>query len=95
MEGKEGNVKSLMKDGWMMVWSLGNECGYGMKLEKRYEWVKGYDESGGVEYEGGGYESKRDIDWGMYMEYEESEKYWKSDGVKGYMECEYGDGMGK
>ncbi len=73
---------------------MGNECGYGINFEKTYDWVKAYDQTRPVQYERGGYDSKTDIYCPMYIDYEESEKYCKSDGTKPYIQCEYAHAMG-
>lgn len=94
IERNEGNVKSFINHPSIIVWSLGNECGYGINFEKTYDWVKALDKTRPVQYERGGYDSKTDIYCPMYIDYEESEKYCKSDGVKPYIQCEYAHAMG-
>lgn len=94
IERNEGNVKTFINHPSIIVWSLGNEGGYGINFEKAYDWVKAYDQTRPVQYERGGYDSKTDIHCPMYIDYEESEKYCKSDGVKPYIQCEYAHAMG-
>ena len=94
IERNEGNVKPLVNHPSIIVWSLGNESGYGINFEKAYDWVKAYDKTRPVQYERGGYDSKTDIYCPMYIDYEESEKYCKSDGTKPYIQCEYAHAMG-
>ena len=94
IERNEGNVKTFINHPSIIVWSLGNECGYGINFENTYDWVKAYDQTRPVQYERGGYDSKTDIHCPMYIDYEESEKYCKSDGVKPYIQCEYAHAMG-
>ena len=94
IERNEGNVKTFINHPSIIVWSLGNECGYGINFEKTYDRVKAYDQTRPVQYERGGYDSKTDIHCPMYIDYEESEKYCKSDGVKPYIQCEYAHAMG-
>ena len=94
IERNEGNVKTFINHPSIIVWSLGNEGGYGINFEKAYDWVKAYDQTRPVQYERGGYDSKTDIHCPMYIDYEESEKYCKSDGVKSYIQCEYAHAMG-
>ncbi|MFT6269182.1 MAG: beta-galactosidase [Alphaproteobacteria bacterium] len=38
----------------IIIWSLGNECGYGANHDAMYSWSKSYDSSRPVQYEGGG-----------------------------------------
>ncbi|MGO5123582.1 glycoside hydrolase family 2 TIM barrel-domain containing protein [Prevotella sp. Sow4_E9_plate] len=94
IERNEGNVKPLINHPSIIVWSLGNECGYGVNFEKAYDWVKAYDKTRPVQYERGGYDSKTDIHCPMYIGYEESESYCKSNGSKPYIQCEYAHAMG-
>lgn len=94
IERNEGNVKPLINHPSVIVWSLGNECGYGVNFEKAYDWVKACDTTRPAQYERGGYDSKTDIHCPMYIGYEESESYCKSNGTKPYIQCEYAHAMG-
>lgn len=94
IERNEGNVKPLINHPSVIVWSLGNECGYGINFEKAYDWVKACDKTRPAQYERGGYDSKTDIYCPMYIGYEESESYCKSNGTKPYIQCEYAHAMG-
>lgn len=94
IERNEGNVKPLINHPSVIVWSLGNESGYGVNFEKAYDWVKACDKTRPAQYERGGYDSKTDIHCPMYIGYEESESYCKSNGTKPYIQCEYAHAMG-
>ena len=94
IERNEGNVKPLINHPSVIVWSLGNEGGYGINFEKAYDWVKACDTTRPAQYERGGYDSKTDIYCPMYIGYEESESYCKSNGTKPYIQCEYAHAMG-
>ena len=94
IERNEGNVKPLINHPSVIVWSLGNEGGYGINFEKAYDWVKACDKTRPAQYERGGYDSKTDIYCPMYIGYEESENYCKSNGTKPYIQCEYAHAMG-
>ena len=94
IERNEGNVKPLINHPSVIVWSLGNESGYGINFEKAYDWVKACDTTRPAQYERGGYDSKTDIYCPMYIGYEESESYCKSNGTKPYIQCEYAHAMG-
>ena len=94
IERNEGNVKNFINHPSIIVWSLGNEGGYGINFEKAYDWVKAQDTTRPVQYERGGYDSKTDIHCPMYVDYKESEKYCQSDGTKPYIQCEYAHAMG-
>lgn len=45
------NVKVLKNHPCIIMWSLGNEAGYGKNFEDAYDWVKAYDSSRPVQYE--------------------------------------------
>ena len=94
IERNEGNVKPLINHPSVIVWRLGNESGYGVNFEKAYDWVKACDKTRPAQYERGGYDSKTDIYCPMYIGYEESESYCKSNGTKPYIQCEYAHAMG-
>ena len=94
IERNEGNVKPLINHPSVIVWSLGNESGYGVNFEKAYDWVKACDTTRPAQYERGGYDSKTDIYCPMYIGYEESERYCKGNGTKPYIQCEYAHAMG-
>ena len=94
IERNEGNVKPLINHPSVIVWSLGNECGYGVNFEKAYDWVKACDKTRPAQYERGGCDSKTDIYCPMYIGYEESERYCKGNGTKPYIQCEYAHAMG-
>ena len=94
IERNEGNVKSFINHPSIIVWSLGNECGYGVNFETTYDWVKACDKTRPVQYERGGYDSKTDIHCPMYIDYDESEKHCKSNVTKPYIQCEYAHAMG-
>ena len=94
IERNEDNVKPLINHPSVIVWSLGNECGYGVNFEKAYDWVKACDPTRPAQYERGGYDSKTDIYCPMYIGYEESESYCKGNGTKPYIQCEYAHAMG-
>lgn len=94
IERNEGNVKNFINHPSIIVWSLGNESGYGVNFEKAYDWVKAYDTTRPVQYERGGYNSKTDIHCPMYVSPEGCEKYAQSDGTKPLIQCEYAHAMG-
>ncbi|GBL04677.1 beta-galactosidase [Glaciecola sp. KUL10] len=51
----------------IIIWSLGNECGYGANHDAMYAWSKSFDPSRPVQYEGGGSQtSATDIICPMY-----------------------------
>ena len=78
----------------IIVWSLGNEAGYGPNFEKAYDWIKSYDQSRPVQYEQARHDGKTDIFCPMYMGYEDCEKYAQTDNPRPLIQCEYAHAMG-
>jgi len=99
IERQEGNMVTYKNHPSIIVWSLGNEAGYGANFEKAYDWVKAYDKTRPVQYERAGIEGKTDIYCPMYADYEWSEKYSKGEVTGGtvtkpLIQCEYAHAMG-
>lgn len=87
----------------IIFWSLGNEAGYGESFEAAGKWVKAYDDTRLVHYEGFFYEtgghkndgSMLDVYSKMYDSVEEIQAYLKDeDQVKPYILCEFLHAMG-
>ncbi|MBR1394784.1 MAG: beta-galactosidase [Prevotella sp.] len=94
MERNQGNVRVLKNHPSIIVWSLGNEAGYGPNFEKCYEWIKQYDTSRPVQYEQAGDWGKTDIYCPMYADYRRCEEYSKGDNPRPLIQCEYAHAMG-
>ena len=94
MERNQANVKSFKNHPSIIVWSMGNEAGYGPNFEKVYDWIKAYDTTRPVQYEQAGHWGKTDIFCPMYMGYEDCEKYAKTDNPRPLIQCEYAHAMG-
>ena len=94
LERNQANVLTLKNHPCIIVWSLGNEAGYGPNFEKCYDWIKAYDKMRPVQYEQAGHWGKTDIFCPMYMDYRDSEKYCQSDSPLPLIECEYAHAMG-
>lgn len=94
IERQEGNVISFKNHPSIIVWSLGNEAGYGPNFEKAYDWVKAYDQSRPVQFEQAGQNGKTDIFCPMYYGYEGCEKYAQGDNPRPLIQCEYAHAMG-
>jgi len=94
IERQEGNMMSFKNHPSIIVWSLGNEAGYGPNFEKAYDWVKAYDTTRPVQYEQARHDGKTDIFCPMYMGYEDCEKYAKTDNPRPLIQCEYAHAMG-
>ena len=84
----------------IILWSLGNEAGYGPNFERSYDWAKSYDPSRPIHYERAvNYEDpenswKTDIVCPMYAGYEWCEEYAKSKPSRPLIQCEYAHAMG-
>ena len=78
----------------VIVWSLGNEAGYGPNFEKGYDLVKSLDSTRPVQYEQAGTKGKTDIFCPMYYYYDHCEQYASSNPEKPLIQCEYAHAMG-
>lgn len=94
IERNQHNVMSFKNHPCIIVWSLGNEAGYGKNFEDAYDWVKAYDPSRPVQYEQAGQNKKTDIFCPMYYGYEGCESYSKGDNPRPLIQCEYAHAMG-
>ena len=94
IERQEGNMCSFKNHPSIIVWSLGNEAGYGPNFEKAYDWVKAYDSTRPVQYEQAGDWGKTDIFCPMYADYNHCERYSKGDNPRPLIQCEYAHAMG-
>jgi len=94
LERQYGNVQSFKNHPSIIVWSLGNEAGYGPNFEKAYEWVKATDPTRPVQYEQAGQNGKTDIFCPMYYDYRGSERYSQGNNPRPLIQCEYAHAMG-
>ena len=94
LERNEGNVVPLKNHPSIIVWSLGNEAGYGPNFEKAYDWVKAYDATRPCQFEQAGQNGKTDIFCPMYYDYNGCERYSKGDNPRPLIQCEYAHAMG-
>ena len=94
IERQEGNVLSFRNHPSIIVWSLGNEAGYGPNFEKAYDWVKETDKTRPCQFEQARQNGKTDIFCPMYYGYEDCEKYAKGDNPRPLIQCEYAHAMG-
>ena len=94
LERNQANVLTLRNHPCIIIWSLGNEAGYGPNFERCYDWIKSVDKVRPVQYEQAGHWGKTDIFCPMYMGYEDCEKYAKTDNPRPLIQCEYAHAMG-
>ena len=79
----------------VIIWSLGNEAGFGPNFEACYRWIKNEDSSRAVQYEQAHGNEFTDIDCPMYADYKHMEKYGqRTDAKKPLIQCEYAHAMG-
>ena len=86
----------------VVIWSMGNESGYGCTFEESLKWVKRYDPSRLTHYESAFYKSGRrkydysnlDLYSRMYASIPEIEEYLDQKPDKPYILCEYSHAMG-
>ena len=95
LERNEANVKSFKNHPSIIVWSLGNEAGFGPNFEKCYTWIKQYDKTRPVQYERAPYDGGfTDITCPMYADYNWCENYCKGNNPRPLIQCEYAHAMG-
>ena len=86
----------------VVIWSMGNECGYGCTFEKALAWTKQYDPGRLTHYESAYYKGRRrkydysniDLYSRMYPAFDEVLQYVNSHPDKPYIMCEYAHSMG-
>ena len=94
IERQEGNVITYKNHPSIIVWSLGNEAGYGPNFERAYDWVKAYDKTSPCQFEQARQNGKTDIFCPMYLGYEDCVKYAQGDNPRPLIQCEYAHAMG-
>ena len=94
IERQEGNVITYKNHPSIIVWSLGNEAGYGPNFERAYDWVKAYDKTRPCQFEQARQEGKTDIFCPMYYGYDDCVKYAQGDNPRPLIQCEYAHAMG-
>ena len=94
LERNQGNVLTLRNHPSIIIWSMGNEAGYGPNFEAVYDWIKSVDTTRPVQYEQAGQDGKTDIFCPMYFYYRDCEKYAKGDNPRPLIQCEYAHAMG-
>lgn len=86
----------------VVIWSMGNECAYGCTFEEALKWTKQFDSTRLTHYESARYISdRRKYDYSnldtysrMYPSIAEIHDYFKEDGSKPFVLCEYCHAMG-
>lgn len=78
----------------IIMWSLGNESGYGKNHDKMAEWIRSYDKSRPIHYEGAGEAEVVDVVSVMYPTVERLENEGKKQEKRPFFMCEYAHAMG-
>lgn len=79
----------------VVIWSLGNEAGYGVNFISAYKWLKGVDPSRPIQYEQASADEMTDIYCPMYPSIEDIEHYAQAKAFsKPLIMCEYAHAMG-
>lgn len=83
----------------VLIWSLGNEAGYGKGFQTALEWIKKYDTSRLTHYENIGTSINDDVKLldvrsTMYASPQWIDEYFSQNKVKPYMQCEFIHAMG-
>lgn len=94
LERNKRNVQRNFNHPSIIVWSLGNEAGYGPNFEACYDWIKQEDPSRPIQYEQAGQNGKTDIFCPMYYDYKRCEQYAQGDNPRPLIQCEYAHMMG-
>ncbi|MDE5641859.1 MAG: DUF4981 domain-containing protein [Muribaculaceae bacterium] len=93
LERNQRHVQLLRNHPSIIVWSLGNEAGYGPNFEAAYKWIKENDPSRPVQYERAGLRGMTDIYCPMYLDYDACRRY-AENADKPLIQCEYAHAMG-
>lgn len=94
LERNQRNIQRNFNHPSIIVWSMGNEAGFGENFEQVYRWIKAEDPSRPVQYEQARTNEFTDIYCPMYLDYGRSEKYCKNNPEKPLIQCEYAHAMG-
>ena len=78
----------------IIIWSLGNEAGYGINFEAGYDWLHKRDPSRPVQYERAEIRGKTDIYCPMYLQIGDMIDYALRPQSKPLIQCEYSHAMG-
>lgn len=91
------NVEVQKNHPSVIIWSLGNEAGYGENFDKAYDMVKAMDPSRPVQYERTGEGYATDIFCPMYISVPDCERYLTDAkrNTRPLIQCEYAHAMGQ
>ncbi len=86
----------------VVIWSMGNECGYGCTFEEALRWTKAFDPTRLTHFESARYAdgnrkndySNLDLYSRMYASIEDMHAYFAKNPDKPFIQCEYSHAMG-
>jgi beta-galactosidase len=94
LERNQRNIQRNFNHPAIIIWSMGNEAGFGPNFENCYRWIKKEDPSRPVQYEQAGLNDFTDIYCPMYLGYDGCERYSNGSQSKPLIQCEYAHAMG-
>lgn len=94
MERNQRNVQQNYNHPSIIIWSMGNEAGFGKNFEDVYKWIKAEDKTRPVQYEQAGNNDFTDIFCPMYYDYNGCERYCTNTPKHPLIQCEYAHAMG-
>ncbi len=95
LERNQANVITFRNHPSIIVWSMGNEDGDGQNFVTCYKWIKDYDKTRPVQYEGAtGSPDHCDIHCPMYADYGAMQRHERGNDPRPMIECEYAHAMG-
>ena len=78
----------------VIIWSMGNEAGFGENFEACYRWIREYDPSRPIHYERAEGNDFTDIVCPMYADLNWCKNYLENSPKKPLIQCEYAHAMG-
>ena len=93
----ERNSRMVMRDknhASIIIWSMGNEAGFGENFEACYRWIREFDPSRPIHYERAEGNDFTDIVCPMYAYPDWCVKYLENNPKKPLIQCEYSHAMG-
>ena len=94
LERNQRNIARNFNHPSIIIWSMGNEAGFGPNFENCYRWIKKEDPSRPVQYERAGMNDFTDIYCPMYLSPDGCLQYAEGKVDKPLIQCEYAHAMG-
>ncbi len=95
LERNQRNLQRNYNHPSIIVWSMGNEAGFGSNFEEVYRWLKNEDPTRIVQYEQANDNDFTDVFCPMYASYNDMERYAQRTDLRiPLIQCEYAHAMG-